>query len=877
MALSTGARLGSYEIVSPLGVGGMGEVWRARDTKLGREVALKILPALFAADPERLARFRQEARLLASLNHPHIGAIYGLEESNGVDALILELVDGPTLADRIAQAPLPLDEALAIARQIADALEAAHEQGIVHRDLKPSNIKLRPDGTVKVLDFGLAKALEPAGSTTRDPRESPTLTALATQLGVIVGTAAYMAPEQARGRLVDKRADVWAFGVVLYEMLTGRRAFEGEDVSDTLAFVLTREPDWSALPASTPTGIRRLLRRSLEKESRKRLADIRDARLELDDGGADAPAPSPPHATSRRERVMWASLAAALALTAAAATMRSLRPVPASPELRVDIVTPRPLDSSLAISPDGRKVAFVAEQNNRWRLWVRALDSGVLRPLPGTEGGRLPFWSSDSASIGFFTEGQMKRVDIAGGSPQVLAPIVTPGGGTWHGDTILFAPNSSVGPILRMAAGGGEPVPVTRPSDREVGHRHPQFLPDGRHFLYAANIGGSLSRIHVGDLSGSPPVSLLEADGSPVYSGSGHLLFVRNGTLFGQEFDPATQSLRRTPVPIAEDVAVSGTLVQSAISASATGAIVYRTGAAVGRRRLIWFDRAGSELERLPDGDLSGISNPWSSPDGRRLAVHAMTNGNVDVWILDLPRGVYSRFTSHPAPEALPIWSPDGRHIVFTSLRGGTADLHMKTADGSGTDEPLVTLPGNERPSDWSRDGRMLLFKTSDPSHGSSDIWALPLDDPKKAFVVVGSPADERDAQFSPDARWIAFQSDESGRPEIYVQRFPGPGGKERISNAGGTQVRWRADGKELFYVDTENALTAVPITLPSGQGAPDIGTPARLFSARLVQAGLAVARQQYVVSPDGAKFLANTIEEPPTGHITLLLNWKGR
>ena len=877
MALSAGARLGSYEIISPLGVGGMGEVWRARDTKLGREVALKILPGLFATDPDRLARFRREAHVLASLNHPHIGAIYGLEESNGLEALVLELIEGATLADRIAQGPIPLDETLSIARQIAEALEAAHEQGIIHRDLKPSNIKLRPDGTVKVLDFGLAKALEPAETPTTNPVMSPTLTARATQVGLIVGTAAYMAPEQAKGRPVDKRADVWAFGCVLYEMLTGRSAFGGEEVSDTLAFVITKEPDWRAIPASTPAAIHRLLRRSLEKEIRKRLADIRDARLEIDEAGTDPTAPPLHGTTSRRERMMWASLAAVLALTTIVAATRALRPVAAPPELRVDIVTPPPLESSLAISPDGRKVAYAAAENNRWLLWVRALDSGVERPLAGTEGGRLPFWSSDSASVGFFTEGQLKRVDIAGGSPQVLAPIVTPGGGTWHDDTILFAANASLGPILRLSASGGEPVPITKPATPEIGHRHPQFLPDGRHFLYAANSGGGMNRFYVGDIGGATPTRLLEADGSPVYSGSGHVLFVRNGSLFAQEFDAGANALRRTPVRIAENVTVSGPLVRSAVSASATGSVVYRTGVDVGRRRLVWFDRSGKELGRPTNTDLSGLSNPWLSPDSRRVAVHATTNGNVDVWILDITRGVFSRFTSHPAPDALPIWSPDGRRMVFNSLRAGTADLYIKAADGRGEEEPLLISPGNERASDWSRDGRMLLFKVADPGLGSSDIWALPVDDPKKAFRVVGGPADERDAQFSPDAKWMAYQSDDSGRPEIYVQRFPGPGGRERVSTAGGTQVRWRPDGKELFYIDSENALTAVPVRLPSSDGPLDIGTPSRLFSANLVQAGLAIARQQYVVSPDGQRFLVNTIEQPPPAQITLLLNWSGR
>jgi serine/threonine protein kinase len=879
MALTSGTRLGSYEVLGAIGSGGMGEVYRARDTRLEREVAIKVLPDEFARDPERLARFEREAHLLASLNHHHIAAIYGVEESEPhVLALVLELVEGPTLADRIAQGPMRSREAIVIAKQIATALEAAHEKGIVHRDLKPANVKLTADDSVKVLDFGLAKALEPAaGAGPTDSRLSPTFTARATQLGIILGTAAYMAPEQARGRPVDRRADIWAFGAVLYEMLTGLRAFAGDEISDVLAKVIERDPDWAALPPATPTPLRRLLRRCLQKDAAARLQHIGDARLELDEAADSPTEPAAARATSRRERMAWASLAALLVLATIVAGTRSWRPAAAAPALHVDIMTPPPVDSSLAISPDGRKLAFVAAENNRWSLWVRSLDSGSVRALGGTEGGRLPFWSSDSASIGFFTEAQMKRVDIAGGSPQVLAAIVSPGGATWHGDTILFAPNASVGPIFRMPAGGGERTPITRPSGLEIGHRHPEFLPDGRHFLYAANTGAGMNRIYVSDIEGTQTSWLLDADGSPVYSGSGRVLFVRSGTLFAQELDIGLNVLRGNPVPIAEDVTMSPTLMRSAVSASATGAIAYRTGVDVGRRRLIWFDRSGNEVGRVEHGDLSGVSNPWLSPDGRRLAIQSTNNANPDVWILDLVRNVFRRFTSHAGPDALPVWSPDGRRIVFNSLRGGAADLYIKATDGSSQEEPLLVSSEHKRGSDWSRDGRMLLFKTLDLSVGASDVWALPLDNPQKAFRVVGGPADDRDAQFSPDAKWIAYQSDESGRPEIYVQRFPGPGGKDRVSTAGGTQVRWRPDGKELFYIDLENALIAVPIQLRSGDMAPDIGTPTRLFSARFVQAGLAVARQQYVVSADGRRFLVNTLEQAKPTPITLLLNWSPR
>jgi Tol biopolymer transport system component len=884
----------------------MGEVYRARDTKLGREVALKILPAAFAADPDRLMRFEREARTLAALNHPHIAQVYGVEDGSDATgvvtrALVLELVEGDDLSQRIARGPIPLDEALAIARQIADALEAAHEQGIIHRDLKPANIKVRDDGTVKVLDFGLAKAME-TGVGSREPgvgsalANSPTITSPAlTQAGIILGTAAYMAPEQAKGRPATRRSDIWAFGCVLYEMLTGRRAFDGEDISDTLAAVLRGEPDWSRLPGAS-SSIRRLLRRCLARDPKARLADIADARLELD-VAEDAPLSARSMEPRRSgaawlERSVWALVA--IAAITAAFVARSAPRAAAPPEMRVDIVTPAgeaAPDPSIALSPDGRSIAFIADDGRLPALWVRALDSGTARPIARTEGAQSPFWSSDSRAVGFFTSSQLKTVDIATGSVQTVATVLGGGGGAWFGSTILFSPNSGAGPLFRVDAGGGQPTPVSAlTSDAARVHRHPAFLPDGRHFLYF-EAGASGGRVFVGSLEGASPNLLVAADSGAVYSASGHLFFMRQGALVAQPFDANSRTLTGTAQLLLEQVAVN-TIGQPAVSVSLAGTIAYRTGARA-QRQYVWHDRAGKEIARVATPEVATQNNPELSPDGARLAVQRSVDGNADVWLLDLKRGMFQRLTDDPAIDAFPVWSPDGQRLVFTSnrarpeaprpaaspsgLQPGLGSLFLVSADGSSEPRVLVESAEPKWASYWSRDGKRLLFRSLDSRSGKHDVWVTTIENPSPVRVL-GSAADERDAQLSPDERWIAFQSDESGRDEIYVQRFPGPGGKERISTGGGTQVRWRADGLELFYVTPDNALAAVSIQLPSGEGSPRVDAPNVLFPTRMYSGGVGIPKQQYVVSQDGQRFLVNV--STPVGElarpITLLLNWKG-
>ena len=873
MALSAGVRLGPYEIVALLGAGGMGEVYRARDTQLGREVALKVLPELFVSDPDRVARFQREAKTLATLSHPNIGAIHGLEQSGGITALVLELVEGPTLADCLARGSLPLDEALPIGQQIASALEAAHEHGVIHRDLKPSNIKVRPDGTVKVLDFGLAKVqAADAAAPAAGVSSSPTVTNPAvTRAGVILGTAPYMSPEQARGKPLDKRTDIWAFGCVLYEMLTGRRAFTGDDVSEVLASVLAREPDFAALPATTPPPIRRLVQRCLQKDRNDRLRDIGDARIEIRD--AQSRTESEPSVRGgdrgRRKRLVLSASLAVLAVIAAVAIAWRFRPEPSAPEVRLDINTPQTsAPASLAISPDGRTMAFVATADGQSRLWLRPLESGVARPLRGTEGARYPFWSPDSRSIGFFADNKLQRIDIDGESIRILSNVHRGSGGAWNRDGVIVL--SSLGaPVSRVTDGGGEPIEVPRLV--QLGSNFsPHFLPDGRHFLYYVRAGPEARGVYVGQLDGaSPSHRVLDADAGAVYAPSGHLLFVRQGTLFAQAFDAGTRELGEPPIVIAQSVANC-----PCVSVSNSGAIAYRPSGPPARRRFAWFDRSGAEIGKV--SDEPAMSTPSLSPDGQRILGYRGLSGNVDVWLFDMRRGAYERLTSDVSDDVSPVWSPDGDDIVFTSNRKGVHDLYRKSAAAGGHETVLLTSAAQKSSKDWSSDGRFLLFESRDATR-DSDLWALPIDGGGKPFPVAETKFDEQQGQLSPAGGWVAYQSDESGRDEIYIQRFPGPAtNKWTVSTNGGTQVRWRRDGKEVFYVALDGRLMAVAIDVSAAERAPEVGVPIALFSpplGGLVQQG--DFRHQYSVSADGQRFLIATLTEPANVPIVVILNWK--
>ena len=609
MAITIGQTLGTYHVLSLLGRGGMGEVYRARDMQLERDVALKLLPDAFASDPERLARFQREAQVLASLNHPNIAHIYGLQGVGASRCIVMELVDGDTLQERLKRGPIPLDEALAIARQTAEALEAAHEKEIIHRDLKPANVKITPEGNVKVLDFGLAKPLQ---ETKRDSSNSPTLSMAATNAGVILGTAAYMSPEQARGEDTDERSDVFSFGCVLYEMLSGQQAFQGKTVSDILAGVLRVEPDSTLLPPDLNPRIYELLRRCLDKNPKRRWQAVGDLKIELETVTSDPhcrPAIAPQSRT--RERFVWISALALVSVIAAAAMVWTFRPATSPPEMRVEINTPPTTDpSSLAISPDGQKIVLVARSEGRFRLWLRSLDSPSTRALEGTENAARPFWSPDSRTIGFFAGGKLKRIDIDGGATRVLADAGNGRGGTWNRDgVILFAPNPA-GPLFRVSAAGGQPVAVTRiDAAQQNSHRFPQFLPDGRHFLYYVQGSPESNGIYIGQLDGSSTPRLLDADAAAVYASSGHLLFVLQGTLFAQHFDLDKLALTGDPVPVANQIAVNYVVQSAALSASVAGPVVYRTGSE-SPRQLVWVDRSGKEGEKVGGPDTALPERP---------------------------------------------------------------------------------------------------------------------------------------------------------------------------------------------------------------------------------------------------------------------------
>ncbi|HYM13018.1 MAG TPA: protein kinase [Bryobacterales bacterium] len=868
MTLASGARLGTYEIVSLLGAGGMGEVYRARDPRLGREVAIKVLPEAFARDTEKLARFEREARVLASLNHPGIAAIHGFEQAGGTPFLVMELVEGETL-----KGPLPPEEAIAISRQICEALEAAHEKGVVHRDLKPANIKITPQGKVKLLDFGLAKAFA-EDRTASDPAQSPTVS-LATQAGVILGTAAYMSPEQARGRTIDRRTDIWAFGCVLYEMLSGRQAFRGTNVAEIIAAVMRGEPDWSALPAATPPHLRRLLERCLQKDSTERLHDIADARLELKEAPATVPLPA-----ARPARALaWmiaATLFAAIALVLGLVHFRETPPE--QQVVRLPLLPPEKTSfGEVDVSPDGRRVAFTArDASGSIHLWVRPLDAPAAQMLGGTEGASFPFWSPDSRWIGFFADGKLKKAEVSGAPPQTIANAPVGRGGAWNRDgVILFAPNV-YSPLAQVPATGGEPKPVTGldTSHEETSHRWPQFLPDGRRFLYFILAGPEHQGIYAGSLDSKEKTLLLASQYSAAY-GMGHLLFVRERALLAQRFDAGKLQLAGESLPVAEPVGT--TLFRTRASLSETGVLVYY-GAGTAGVRLQWFDRGGKALEAV--GPPGGYLSVDLSPDGRRLAADRNDTqpGNRDIWLFDLARGASTRFTFRPAFNDSPAWSPDGRRIAFRSNREGAFNLYQKDASGAGEEELLLKTPSNKVPTGWSPDGRWLLYNEQDPKT-RMDLWLLRLDGRQPARQPqpwLRTEFDERFGQFSPDGQWVAYDSNESGRHEVYVRPFAAGGaagaGQSQVSTGGGEQPRWRGDGKELFYLGPDRQLMAVEVKTTGGRF--EAGLPRALFPTRAaIIPGL--FHTVYAVRADGQRFLIlSEGEDVPSQPATVVLNW---
>jgi len=853
----------------------MGEVYRATDTNLKRPVAVKVLPNLAAADGERLARFQREAEVLGALNHPNIAQIYGLERFDGMTALVMELVEGETLADRIARGRLPLDEALPIARQILEALETAHEQGIVHRDLKPANIKVRADGTVKVLDFGLAKALELPGAAPLDTSKSPTQ--MTTRGGLIMGTAAYMSPEQAASRPVDKRSDLWAFGVVLFEMLAGRPPFTGESVAHVVAAVLKEEPDWTLLPPETPLLVRRLLRRCLAKDRKRRLDSAANARLDIDESLA-APAPAAPpdgmpvRPSRRGAGVAWtiAALAVVVAGVLAVPALRYLRQPP-SPETRLDIaIRPSFQPSSVAISPDGRLIVFAAGGEGGSRLWLRSLASASEEPLEGTEGASYPFWSPDSRSLGFFAAGALKVLDLDTSTARTVAAAPAGRGGTWTADgAIVFAPNVR-GRLMQVPAGGGAPV-ATKIGAEFASPRWPQALPEGRRFLFYATGADEAAGIYLGSADGGPSSRLTLAAGAGTYVPPGWLLWVRSGALVGQRVDLDRGTLTGEAVRLADGV-VNDPLFRGAVATSASGLIAFWSGG-LSQRQLTWVDRSGGQRGTVGEADTS-LLNVALSHDGRRVAASRTVQGRQDLWLLDGVR--VTRFTGGGTSNSFPVWSPDGARVVYRSYRGGGYLLYEKVADGVGGETPALApgqTAGGGTPTSWSADGRFVL------TMGGVGAEVMQMADTRT--LVVRTAPRERWGAFSPDAKWIAFQSDDTGQTEIFVRPFVAPAGpgaaapvatRWQVSTAGGIHPLWSHDGKELYYVDPAGDMMAAPMIVRGAAIEP--GSPVKLFSTRILGGGIdSELGRQYAVAPDG-RFLVNTILNDLASPITLVLNW---
>jgi Tol biopolymer transport system component len=882
MPLTIGSQLGSHEITALLGKGGMGEVYRARDTKLKREVAIKILPEEFSRDADRVSRFQREAEVLASLNHPNIAAIHDLEETNGTRYLVLELVEGETLADRIARGPIQADEALGIAKQIAEALEAAHERGIIHRDLKPANIKLTPEGQVKVLDFGLAKAMS-STPVTATLSNSPTLLS-GSMGGMIIGTAAYMSPEQARGRDADQRSDIFAFGCVLYEMITGQQAFQGEDVSDVLASVMKLDPDLSRWPADLNPRLLELLRRCLAKERKNRWYAAGDLRVELETIRTAPHSPIVETIPIGTPQPLW-KLAIPIAITAVIAAAAAFgvaywnRAPVDSAAIRFIVVPPDKVSffaqnaMTHAISPDGRKLAFIAnEAAGRRLIWVRPLDTLIAQPLLGTDDAQNPFWSPDGRSIGFYTpQGKLKKVDVSGGPPQTVCDGVSPFGLTWNRDgVILFGSNNS-GVIQRVSAAGGTPSPVTTldKSRQETNHRLPYFLPDGKHFLYLAlSSQAENTAIYIGSIESKDTKRLFAASSLAEYAPPGFLLFVRDHTLMAQGFDASKLQLSGDAFPIVEDVDALANGAAS-FSVSQNGTLSYRNGTGTGISQLAWFDRNGAQSEKVGEpGDYRGL---YLSPDGKRVVVHAhegtATGGNL--WVVDWMRGTNTRLTFEATHEGQAVWSPDGDRIVYASARPTIFDLYQKAGSA---EEPLLQSNSGKLPTDWSSDGKFLLYSQGSPR----DLFVLPMTgSDRKAIPFLQTKFDEGQGSFSPDARWIAYTSNESGTYQIYVKSFPASGAEQQISTTGGAFPHWNRNGRELFYIANDGKLMSVAVR--SNGVKFDAEVPKALFDAGLpiTVTGGTSNFDPYAVSADGQRFLITVrISDRTLVPITLLVNW---
>ena len=882
MTIDTGTKLGRYEIRSQLGAGGMGEVYLARDTKLNRDVAIKVLPAAFSENGERLRRFEQEAQAASALNHPNILIVYDVGTNDGAPYVVSELLEGETLRQRLGGSAIAQRRAIDYALHIAHGLAAAHEKGIVHRDLKPDNVFITKDGRVKILDFGVAKLtqLEASQSQTEIPTRR-----VNTDPGVVIGTVGYMSPEQVRGKRVDHRSDIFSLGAILYEMLSGRRAFQGESAADTMSAILKEDPpELSESNKTVSPALQRLVNRCLEKSPEARFHSASDLAFALEAlSGSQMSSPEvttalalPASRTKGRASLPWVIAGAAVVLAVVGFAMSSRRaPTETPAAARFYIYPPEKtyFGGPFAVSPDGRRVVLRGTSEGKSQLWVRALDSLTAQPLAGTDDAVYPFWSPDSRFVGFFAGGKLKKIEVAGGSAQTLCDASDGRGGAWNRDgVIIFTPNST-DVLYRVSAAGGAPAPLTAldSSRKESSHIHAQFLPDGRHFLYLARGGQQRNTgVVVGSLDSTERKRLVETNAQAAYA-QGYLLFMQERTLMAQAFDADRLELKGDPVPLVQQVERLPGVSFGLFSVSETGVLVYRSGSGA-NTELAWFDRTGKQIGTV--GPSSSYTNPSLSPDEKRVAVSVVgmrgSMGPADIWLVELERGTMTPFTFDPGFDNAPVWSPDGSRIVFSTNRDGSMNLYQRAASGAGNDEPLLKSDSSKHATDWSRDGKFLLYQEQNPKT-NFDLMVLSLTGGQQPFSFSQTDFVEVQGQFSPNGKWIAYTSNESGTWQIYVQSFPVSGGKWQVSTSGGGHPKWRSDGKELFYISSDRKLMAVDVKTDGPTF--ESGVPIALFE--LPVPGLPGPRNYYVVAADGQRFLVTrSLDEAIAAPTIVVLNW---